>query len=300
MLVPLTVEDVMTTPVETTAPDATAGEAARLLEEADVGSLVVCDGDDAVGIITESDVVGLVARDVDAELVRVADAMSTDLVTVRPDDAIEEAARLLVENDIRRLPVCEDGRLVGIVTTTDLSAYLPHLSRPHGGWAERLAAYGSTSPSTSYDDPEWTFEHEGDEPLSVGDVVRFRKELTGEDVERFAEASGDTNRLHLEDDFAARTRFGGRIVHGVLAAGGVSAALARIPGLTIYLSQDLRFLGPVAVGEAVTAVCEVVEDLGKGKYELATTVYDEDGEVVVDGSAVVLVTDPPEGVDPPG
>jgi acyl dehydratase/CBS domain-containing protein len=300
MLVTLTVEDVMSSPVETVAPDATAAAAARALRDARIGSLVVTDGDGPVGILTEADVVDLVAREADAGSLTVAEILSDDLVTVEPDVTIEDAAVLLAEHDIRRLPVCEDGDLVGIVTTTDLSYYLPHLSRKSEGWTDRLERLHSTSPSTTYDDPDWSFEHEGDGPVSVGDVVRFRKELSDDDVRQFAEVTGDTNRLHLEEDFAAGTRFGSRIAHGMLTAGVISAALARLPGLTVYLSQDLRFLGPVAVGETVTAECEVVEDLGRDKYELTTTVYDGDGEVVVDGEAVVMMAPFPEGSERPG
>lgn len=297
MLVTLTVEDVMSSPVETVAREAAAMDAARKLRSARVGSLVVCEGDEPVGIVTESDMVDLIAEGVDAGALTVAEVLSHDLITVETDASIEDAATLLADHDIRRLPVCEDGRLVGIVTTTDLSYYLPHMSRTREGWRERLSKLRSTSPSTTYDDPDWSFEHEGDNELSVGDVVRFRKELSDEDVRRFAEATGDTNRIHLEEEFAKETRFGGRIAHGILTAGLISAALARLPGLTVYLSQDLRFLGPVDIGETITAECEVVEDLGGDKYELTTTVYDEDGEVVVDGEAVVLMSAFPEGFD---
>ena len=299
MLVTLTVEDVMSSPVETVARDATAAEAARHLRDAHIGSLVVVDGTEPVGIVTESDMVGLIAEAADAESLTVGEFLSDDLVTVDPDLSIDDAATLLAEHDIRRLPVCEAGELVGIVTTTDLSYYLPHLSRKSEGWTDRLQKLHSTSPSTTYDDPDWSFEHEGDGEVSVGDVVRFRKEISDEDVRRFAEVTGDTNRLHLEEAFATGTRFGQRIAHGILTAGLISAALARLPGLTIYLSQDLRFLGPVGIGETVTAECEVVEDLGKGKYELTTTVYDGGGEVVVDGEAVVMMAAFPESVDEP-
>jgi len=295
MLVTLTVEDVMSSPVETVAPNAACSAAARALRDANVGSLVVCDDGRPAGIVTESDMVELLAADADAESRSVRGVMSVDLVTVPADATLEAAAGLLADNDIRRLPVCDDGRLVGIVTTTDLSYYLPHLSRTAENWTDRVERFRSTSPSTTYDDPDWSFEHEGDGEVSVGDVVRFRKELSEADVETFAEATGDTNRLHLEEEFAARSRFGGRIAHGVLTAGVISAALARLPGLTVYLSQDLRFLGPVRTGGAVTAVCEVVEDLGKNKFELTTTVYDDDDEVVVDGEAVVTMSEFPEG-----
>jgi len=155
------------------------------------------------------------------------------------------------------------------------------------------------SPEVSYSKADWTFEHadetgDADGVVSVGDTIRFSKTLTEREIREFADASGDTNRLHLDDDFAEQTRFGRRIVHGTLVSGLISAALARLPGLTIYLSQDLQFLGPVDIGETVTAICEVVEDLGDGRYRLTTVVEDEDGETVIDGEAIVLIDDAPE------
>jgi len=154
----------------------------------------------------------------------------------------------------------------------------------------------ASSPELTYSKAEWTFEHtdEGDGVVSVGDRIRFSKRLTEEEIRVFADASGDTNRLHLDDDFAKETRFGRQIVHGTLVSGVISAALARLPGLTIYLSQDLQFLGPVDIGEKVTAICEVVEDLGDGRYRLTTVVEDEDGETVIDGEAIVLIDEVPE------
>jgi 3-hydroxybutyryl-CoA dehydratase len=150
-------------------------------------------------------------------------------------------------------------------------------------------------PSVAYDETDWTFERTVSDPdeLGVGDEVRFSKTLETEDVERFAGVSGDTNRLHLDDEFAAETRFGGRIAHGTLVSGTISAALARLPGLTIYLSQELEFRGPVEIGDRVTAVVEVVEALGGDQFRLSTHVESDD-EVVVDGEATVLVDDLPE------
>jgi acyl dehydratase len=152
------------------------------------------------------------------------------------------------------------------------------------------------SPEMTYSRADWTFERtgDGDGLVSVGDRVRFSKRLTDREIREFADASGDTNRLHLDDDFAARTRFGRRIVHGTLVSGTISAALARLPGLTIYLSQDLQFLGPVDVGETVTAVCEVVESLGDDRYRLTTVVEDDTGEPIIDGEAIVLIDDVPD------
>jgi acyl dehydratase len=129
----------------------------------------------------------------------------------------------------------------------------------------------------------------GEDGLGVGDSIRFSKVLSEDDVERFAAASGDTNPLHLDEEFAATTRFDGRIVHGMLATGLISAALARLPGGVVYLSQDTEFLRPIRIGDRVTAVVEAVEDLGGGRYRLSTRVLDGDDEVAVDGEATVLI-----------
>jgi acyl dehydratase len=154
----------------------------------------------------------------------------------------------------------------------------------------------ASSPELTYSKSEWTFESadDGDGVVSIGDRIEFSKRLTEDEIQAFADASGDTNRLHLDADFAEETRFGRQIVHGTLVSGLISAALARLPGLTIYLSQDLQFLGPVDVGETVTAICEVVEDLGDGRYRLTTMVEDEAGETVIDGEAIVLIDEVPE------
>lgn len=141
--------------------------------------------------------------------------------------------------------------------------------------------------------PEWETTVEADEDLTVGDGVRFTKTLEEEDIKRFAAASGDTNPIHLDDEWAEETRFNGRIVHGVLAAGLISAALARLPGGVVYLSQDLEFRAPVRIGDRITADIEVVEDLGGDRYRLRTTV--EKGEdLVIDGEAVILIDEAPD------
>ena len=143
--------------------------------------------------------------------------------------------------------------------------------------------------------PEWHAETTAEtaEELSVGDRFEFTKTITDEDVHGFAAASGDTNPLHLDDEFAEKTRFRGRIVHGTLVGGLISAALARVPGLVIYLSQDVEFHNPVRIDDRITAECEIVEDLGKNQYRLTTRVVDGE-EVVIDGEAVILVDGNPE------
>jgi acyl dehydratase len=153
----------------------------------------------------------------------------------------------------------------------------------------------SPLPSVTYREHDWEVERSVDsrEEISVGDYVEFTKTITEEEVRTFAAISGDTNRLHLDEEFAADTRFGEPIAHGALVSGLISAALARLPGLTIYLSQDMQFLGPVEIGDTVTARCEVVEVLGGDRFRLRTCVYDEDDETLIEGEAVVLVDEVP-------
>jgi acyl dehydratase len=127
------------------------------------------------------------------------------------------------------------------------------------------------------------------ENVAVGDTITFTKTIHDEDVTRFAASSGDTNPLHLDEEFAEETRFNGRIAHGILVSGLISAALARLPGDVVYLSQDLEFLAPVEIGDRVTAECTIAEDLGNNQYRLMTTVTDGDDETVIDGEAVVLI-----------
>lgn len=153
----------------------------------------------------------------------------------------------------------------------------------------------SSLPSLAFDDGEWSFDRsvETADAIAVGDTVTFTKAITESDIKRFATVSGDTNRLHLDESFAADSRFGGRIAHGTLVSGLISAALARLPGLTIYLSQDLEFRGPVEIGDRITATVEVIENLGNGQYRLATDITDEDGGTIIDGEAVVLIDELP-------
>jgi len=145
----------------------------------------------------------------------------------------------------------------------------------------------TTAVEPDADHGDWSADVPAKDTISVGDSVTFSKTIHDEDVRRFAAASGDTNPLHLDEDFAAETRFEGRIAHGVLVSGLISAALARLPGDVVYLSQDLEFLAPVEIGDRVTAECTVVEDLGNDQYRLTTTITGDD--VVVDGEAVVLI-----------
>ncbi|MEF8813068.1 MAG: CBS domain-containing protein [Halovenus sp.] len=291
MLTPITVRDVMNAPVETIDSDESCRVAADRLVSAGIGSLVVRENGDSVGIVTEVDVARLVSSGREPTETPVSAFMSSPLITIGVERPIEEAAETLREHDIKRLPVVDDDDdVVGIVTTTDLSSYLPHvIRRGRQQSPETDRQRRSVRVDTAYENEGWEYEYLGDESgVSVGDTSTFAKTLTEADVEAFAEASGDTNRLHLDGEYAAETRFGERIAHGTLVSGIISAALARIPGLVIYLSQDVGYLGPVPLETRVTAECEVVEQMGENRFRLTTVVRRADGEKVIDGEAMVI------------
>lgn len=127
--------------------------------------------------------------------------------------------------------------------------------------------------------------------LKPGDAAEMSKTITDEDVRAFAALTGDRNPVHLDEEYAAGTRFGRRVAHGMLGASLVSAVLANeLPGRgTIYLSQTLRFTAPVFLGDTLTArvtVRGVRED--KPVVTLETVCTNQRGERVVEGEAVVL------------
>ncbi len=129
--------------------------------------------------------------------------------------------------------------------------------------------------------------------VRVGDVAEFTKTVTSDDVVAFASVTGDTNPLHLDDAYAANTRFKRRIAHGMLSAGFISAALGTklAPhACVVYLSQSLRFQRPVYIGDSVTARVEVTKvDPERRLVTLATTCTNQRAEEVLTGEALVLL-----------
>jgi len=128
--------------------------------------------------------------------------------------------------------------------------------------------------------------------LAVGQSAEMAKTVTESDIALFAGVTGDFNPVHVDAVAAEKTRFGGRIAHGILSAGFISAVIAmRLPGAgSIYLSQSLRFTKPVRIGDTVTARVEVLEVVAtKRRVRLATTCRNQNGETVVEGEAVVMV-----------
>jgi acyl dehydratase len=127
--------------------------------------------------------------------------------------------------------------------------------------------------------------------LEVGAKATRVKTFSDEDVRGFAQVSGDQNPIHLDDAYAAGTRFGKRIVHGMLTASVISAALANdLPGEgTVYLSQTIQFKAPVFIGDTITATLEVTRFREDRRIAtLTTTCTNQDGKVVIEGEAVVL------------
>ncbi|MEO5580198.1 MAG: MaoC family dehydratase [Gemmatimonadaceae bacterium] len=130
------------------------------------------------------------------------------------------------------------------------------------------------------------------EDLAVGQTAEFGKTITEADVAMFAGVTGDFNPVHVNETVAQRSRFKGRIAHGMLSAGLISATIAgKLPGPgTIYLSQTLRFTAPVRIGDTVTASVSIVEIIAaKRRVRLATVCRNQDGATVLDGEATVLV-----------
>ena len=116
------VRELMTKQPTTVQPDATLGEVATLMKQEDCGSIPVVEGGRLVGIVTDRDIVVRgIASGADAKTQRVSKVMSSDPVTVSPDDEIADAEKKMAERQIRRLPVVEDGRLVGIVVTAQIA-----------------------------------------------------------------------------------------------------------------------------------------------------------------------------------
>lgn len=129
------------------------------------------------------------------------------------------------------------------------------------------------------------------EDLTVGQTAAFSKTITEVDVTMFAGISGDTNPLHLSDDFAQSTVFGERVAHGMLTASLVSTLIGtRLPGPgCIYMSQSLRFTAPVKLGDTVNTRA-TINSLNKEKKraEMDTVCLVGD-EVVLEGTALVKV-----------
>jgi len=119
-----TVRDFMTPNVITIACDRTVLEAAKLMHQQDVGDLVVMDGIEAKGIVTERDLVRRIMAQKKPLETKVSEVMSNPLITIEEDSSLRSAARIMVKNKIRRLPVTKKNVLVGIIATSDFARHI--------------------------------------------------------------------------------------------------------------------------------------------------------------------------------
>lgn len=127
--------------------------------------------------------------------------------------------------------------------------------------------------------------------IKIGDFAENTKTISECDVYLFAGITGDLNPAHTNEVAASKTMFKGRIAHGMLSAGLVSAVLGmKLPGPgTIYMGQTLKFTAPVKFGDTITARAEVIErNEEKNRLKLKTTCVNQNGKLVLDGEALVM------------
>lgn len=129
------------------------------------------------------------------------------------------------------------------------------------------------------------------EDLSIGMTSSFEKTITDKDIQAFAAITGDTNPVHLDDEYAATTPFKARIAHGMMSAGLISTVLGtQLPGPgCIYLDQQIKFRAPVFIQDTVVATVTVEEiNQRRGRVTLKTQCFVND-KLVADGTASMMV-----------
>jgi len=125
----VTVHDAMTSNVITVDPKTSVAEAATIMSQKGIGCLIIKSNSEPEGLITESDIITkVVSRDIQASQITVAEVMTSDLIEIDPGSEVYEAARTMAKNKIRRLPVVNNGSLVGILTSTDVMTVSPELT----------------------------------------------------------------------------------------------------------------------------------------------------------------------------
>jgi 3-hydroxybutyryl-CoA dehydratase len=127
--------------------------------------------------------------------------------------------------------------------------------------------------------------------IEIGQKASLTKEITEEFVYVFAGSTGDLNPIHINEEYAKKTKFKSRIAHGLISVSLIGAVLGKeLPGEgSIYVSQDIVFKAPVFIGDTVTAELEVLKkDVEKNKLVLRTTCINQNGQVVIEGIAVTM------------
>jgi len=135
------------------------------------------------------------------------------------------------------------------------------------------------------------------EDLSVGMTDLYSRTITESDIVLFCGISGDTNPIHLNREYASRTRFRGPIAHGMLSASLISTVLGtKLPGPgAVYISQNCRFRAPVRAGDTVVARATVTELIPDKCRAVMATTCSVAGKVVIEGEAILLVPSRDDG-----
>jgi 3-hydroxybutyryl-CoA dehydratase len=129
------------------------------------------------------------------------------------------------------------------------------------------------------------------EDLEVGMSAEYERQVTEADIQKFAEVSGDTNPIHLNEEYSKGTVFKSRIAHGMLSAGFISTVVGTIlpgPG-AIYVSQSLKFKAPVRIGDIVLAKCTVTAVNAERKRVTLSSVCTIGDTIVIDGESQLMV-----------
>jgi len=130
--------------------------------------------------------------------------------------------------------------------------------------------------------------------VDIGFTITHMKTVTEADIVLFSGVSGDFNPVHMCEEYAKKTFFGSRIAHGVISLGLLSAAMAKFPGLVVFLSQSVKFLKPVRIGDTITAIAEVIDtNRDKGIVTLKNTCVNQKEETVVSGEATIRLYEAP-------
>ena len=127
--------------------------------------------------------------------------------------------------------------------------------------------------------------------MQIGDTAEFTKVITMDDVQKFADATGDKNEIHINPEAGAKSRFGQCVAHGALVVGmfGTALGLGYAGSGTIYLSQTVKFKAPVFIGDEITVRIEVLEKLSANRVKFRSYAVKKDGTVVSDGESMVMV-----------
>ncbi|MGM0410806.1 MAG: MaoC family dehydratase [Bacillota bacterium] len=127
--------------------------------------------------------------------------------------------------------------------------------------------------------------------MEIGEKASFTKTITEADVVNYAGVTGDFNPAHINEEYAKNTMFKGRIAHGMLGAGLISAVLGtKLPGPgAIYVSQEVNFTAPVKINDTITAEVEVLEkNEEKNRVVMKTTCSNQKGKAVIEGKATLM------------